>query len=615
MRILHVLSQTQPTGAETYALSLAERQLAAGHQVWVISDKLHFPTQAVYLPLPVHNRRYLQRLRNIKTIRALIKRENIDVVHAHSRAASWVSYYSCLGLPTAYVSTVHGRQHLHSSLKLHDIYGDRVIAICENLRTHLAEEVAMDPAKIHMIPNGVDFSEIDEVRKRIPFPSGERFRVAIAGRTTGPKGERTGELLQNVITRLLEKFPQVDFEVFGGEISHLPGTAQKKLEELKAKFPRRVSTRGFLGGQEFYEALARQHLIFGSGRVAMYAARLGATTIAIGESGAPGLLRPANLSQSWCSNFGDISTHKNPAAPSWEELYEQVARFISKAEPAPNLSQEMEARYQLQKISDCVEGQYRAAIARRRHPAHIPVLMYHKVVPAPIPTKHRTFVTTAVFESHLEFFRKQNLTPITFQQYNAFRSGARPWSEFPEKPIFLTFDDAYRNNLENALPLLKRFGFAATIFALGDTQARTNFWDASQGEPEEALMTPEELLEMQKSGIEIGAHSLSHRHLTRLDDAEARREILHSKQALETLLGRSVISFAYPYGSWDRKIRDMTEEAGFLFAVCTDTGGLHLEEDALTIFRVSIFPDDGPAQLRKKTSSWYRRYYRLKRGK
>ncbi|NUM87880.1 MAG: polysaccharide deacetylase family protein, partial [Bdellovibrionales bacterium] len=300
---------------------------------------------------------------------------------------------------------------------------------------------------------------------------------------------------------------------------------------------------------------------------------------------------------------------------NWSDIYEQVARFLAKAEPAPNLSREMESRFHLDRVAQCVEEQYRSAIARRRHPAHIPVLMYHKVVEKPLDSKHRTFVTTDTFERHLAYFRDRGLTPINFQEYHAFRSGRRPWSEFPEKPIFLTFDDAYRDNLENAVPLLSRFGFTATIFALGDANARTNFWDVAEGEREEALMSVDELRYVQGMGFEIGAHSLSHRHLTRLDDEEARREILHSRQNLESILGRSVISFAYPYGSWDQRIRSFSEEAGYVFSVCTDTGGLHLEDDPLAIFRVAIFPEDGQAQLRKKTSTWYRRYYRLKRGK
>ncbi len=347
----------------------------------------------------------------------------------------------------------------------------------------------------------------------------------------------------------------------------------------------------------------------------MCSARLGATTVAIGESAAPGILRPSNLAQAWCSSFGDISSHEFPPSVSWPDLLEQISTFIHKAEPAPGLSSMIEARFQLEQVADKVEQQYFSAIAKRKHPAHIPVLMYHKVVKAPLPSKHRIFVTTETFEQHLTFLRNRGAVPINFLQYEAFRSGKRPWSEFPENPVFLTFDDAYLNNLENAVPLLKRFGFTATIFALGSDSARTNFWDSAEGEPQEPLMTAAQLLEAQNSGIEIGAHSLTHRHLTRLNDSEAMEEILHSKQNLEATLGRPVISFAYPYGSWNQGVRDMVEASGYRFAVCTDTGSLHMEDDPLTIFRVSVFPEDGPSQLRKKISSWYRRYYKLKRGK
>ena len=56
------------------------------------------------------------------------------------------------------VSTVHGRQHLHTSTSLVDMYGDKVIAICGNLRAHLVREVKMEAAKIVAIPNGVAFA-------------------------------------------------------------------------------------------------------------------------------------------------------------------------------------------------------------------------------------------------------------------------------------------------------------------------------------------------------------------------------------------------------------------------------------------------------------------------
>ena len=64
----------------------------------------------------------------------------------------------------------------------------------------------------------------------------------------------------------------------------------------------------------------------------------------------------------------------------------------------------------------------------------------------------------------------------------------------------------------------------------------------------------------------------------------------------------------------DSRIKYLTKEVGYQFAVSTDSGGLTIEEDHFEIFRVAIFPEDGWFQLYKKTSSWYRNYYKRKRG-
>ena len=137
MRILHVLSAEFFAGSAAYAVQLAEAHRAQGHAVWLVSDADDLPTGATQVRAAISNRRYGQRLRNSQLIRRLVRREQIDVVHAHSRAASWVSSLALLGLKVPLVSTVHGRQHLHTSTSLVDIYGDKVIAICANLVSHL----------------------------------------------------------------------------------------------------------------------------------------------------------------------------------------------------------------------------------------------------------------------------------------------------------------------------------------------------------------------------------------------------------------------------------------------------------------------------------------------
>jgi peptidoglycan-N-acetylglucosamine deacetylase len=66
------------------------------------------------------------------------------------------------------------------------------------------------------------------------------------------------------------------------------------------------------------------------------------------------------------------------------------------------------------------------------------------------------------------------------------------------------------------------------------------------------------------SRFEIGCHTLTHPHLTRIDPTEASREIGDGKQALEDVLGQAVTSFCYPYGDYDRRHVDMIRAAGFL---------------------------------------------------
>ncbi|MEO8167636.1 MAG: glycosyltransferase, partial [bacterium] len=141
MNILHVLSQSEVTGAEVYAATLADRQVALGDSVFLVSDTLAVPVAASYTSLPIGRRSYPNRWRNVRSLSSLITRHRIDVVHAHSRAASWVSFFACKGSPAVLVSTVHGRQHLHLSIRLFNVYSNHVIAISESIKEQLVNKM------------------------------------------------------------------------------------------------------------------------------------------------------------------------------------------------------------------------------------------------------------------------------------------------------------------------------------------------------------------------------------------------------------------------------------------------------------------------------------------
>jgi len=638
MRILHVLSANFYAGSVAYAVALAEAHHREGHQVWLASDMAALPTVAAQVQLPISQRKYGQRLRNVRALRELVRRHAIDVVHAHSRAASWVSYFALRGLGVPLVSTVHGRQHLHASTSLFDIYGQKVIAICENLAEHLREEVKMAPAKIAVVPNGVAFgegelkvkreelkSDYEAVASGAPEPFfnsslltfNSPLRLAFIGRFNGPKGERAAVLLQHVFPPLLQAFGQLRVTLIGGELEQLPQAGKIALAQLQSQYGERVEVIGFTDDVAGW--LRRTDLVIGAGRVAMEALGEGRAVLALGEALYAGPVTLASYPAAAASNFGDISAQQQAAA-SFDPapvLADARAFLAQPHRVAPALARQVRTDYDLARVAARVLGVYESARMALAAPGFIPVLMYHKIPDAPIATKHQIFVTKENFARHLAYFKSHKITPITFQDYQDFASGRRPLAEFPPRPIVLTFDDGYTDNYTNLLPLMQQYGYRGVLYLLGDFEVRHNQWDLAVDptEPRADLMSEAQKQAFVAAGWEIGAHTLTHPRLASLPAAAAAHEIAASKAELERRLGINILSFAYPYGDLSAETKRLVAEAGFSYAVATDSGGMHLEDDRMQIFRINMFPHESASSLFKKTSAWYRRYYRWKRKK
>ncbi len=629
MRILHVLSQIFASGPEFHVAALASRHADLGHEILVVSDTLTAGVKGEFHSRPIADRRYVQRLRNIRFLRKLIREKDVDVVHAHSRAASWVSFWATLGTRVPLVSTIHGRQFPHASARLFDIYGDRVIAVCENLREHLAGELRMRPDKIAVVRNGFDFQRLGRARRGAGGQrdgdaeaghglgggrSGDAPRsIAVVGRTNGPKGRNIVKVVEGVIRPLLAEHRGLRVFVIGGDARDLPGDGCTLLERVARESGGRLETPGFV--EDLARWLDSSDVVICAGRVAVEALYLGRPVIAVGEDMSHGLVTGANLGEAMASNFGDILPTSVRKEPDLDLIRAGIeAALASPGVPAPVRSV-IAREYDAGAVSAEVLRVYESARMKRLKPRHMPVLMYHKVPDAPFDTAHRIFITKAGLRGHLEYFRKKGFTPITFKEYDEFARGVRDMRDFPSRPVVLTFDDGYRDNFKNLLPVMKEFGFRGVLFLLGDAAADYNFWDADGGDHHDALMSLEEKKAFVAAGWEIGAHSMTHPDLTAIDPDRARWEIEESKKRLEDDLGVEVVSFAYPGGDVDERVKRLVRRAGFAFGVSTDTGGLHIEDDRFQVFRVNMFPGDGWFQIRKKSSHWYRKYYRWKRGK
>jgi peptidoglycan/xylan/chitin deacetylase (PgdA/CDA1 family) len=171
----------------------------------------------------------------------------------------------------------------------------------------------------------------------------------------------------------------------------------------------------------------------------------------------------------------------------------------------------------------------------------------------------------------------------------------------------ITFDDAYADLCEFAFPTLKKYGFRATVFVVTELIGRTNQWDENRY-TQFPLMSEPQLREWVSEGvIELGAHSRTHPDLTSLDgDDELIAETKGSREILETLVGKPVVSFAYPYGSYHERSRDAVSRA-FDLAFTTQPGLNNLGTDPFLMQRVEIMPGDTTTTLATGLRSGWRR--------
>ena len=207
---------------------------------------------------------------------------------------------------------------------------------------------------------------------------------------------------------------------------------------------------------------------------------------------------------------------------------------------------------------------------------------YHRVVDEPDDV---LAVSPRAFARHMEMLAGAGVEPITLER--AIDLLRRP---VEGRYAVVTFDDAYHDNLEHALPVLERLGIPGTIFAPTSIVSghSTYYW---YDRPPRALGW-DELRDLAAGGVlDVQPHTGTHPRLPALSDADAQREIGASKLELEARLGRPATVFSYPAGLYgDREVR-LVREAGYRAAVSTDPG-------------VNTGTGEAPERLRRTMMFW-----------
>lgn len=600
MNILMALSQLEVTGAEVYAVTLADELIKKGNKVWIVSDTLTKNTDAEYIKLEFNKRRnLLQRYRQVKKLIKIIKEKDIQVVHAHSRASSWSANLAAkiCGIPM--ITTVHGRQPVHMSRKIIKGFGDYSLPVCENIKNHIIEDLGVKEKETKVLRNPINekeyiFSKTDELIYGKPI-------VSIIGRLSGPKGDVAYNLLSE-----LYKNDKVYTQIVGG----------KEIPERFKKFKDRIKFPGYV--DNIPEIIKESHVVIGAGRVAVESILSGRATIAIGEAELIGEVTEKNISHALASNFGDIGKTSQTKF-DYSKINKMVDRALSLYSSHENQEELFKMReiltYEFGKenIVNTIEKIYEKAYVLKKK-KEMPIIMYHRVIEGKDEEKgiHGTYTLKKDFEEQLKYLIRNNYETVTFKDLKDGRYKER--FNKGKKKIVLTFDDGYEDNYRNVFPLLKKYGCKAVIYIMGD--ATYNKWDTDQKENPESrfdLMRDDMIKEMQESGlVEFGVHTMTHPRLDTLSAEEVRYEIGEAKRVLEDKLGETATSFAYPYGDFNEEVKEITKEFGFEFVVATDNGPLTFSEDMLEIRRIGLFSTNKLFNFKRKVSGRYN-FIRLKR--
>lgn len=305
-----------------------------------------------------------------------------------------------------------------------------------------------------------------------------------------------------------------------------------------------------------------------------------------------------------------------------------------------------------------------SAIGRFAGQRSLAVVNYHRVLAQPDPLLD-TEPDVATFHWQMALLAECfNVMPL----YEALR--ALDAGRLPPRTVCITFDDGYRSVHDLALPILRKFNLPATVFVTSGFvgSGAGNMWndriihavqslpagsldlsdiglacyslasldarkqtalrltevgkylppeerenlvarlDRMSGmHPDALMLTPEMLVTLERNGVEIGAHTISHPILTSLDDDSARVEIATGKDQLEAMIGKPVRLFAYPNGKvgqdFDARHVEMVRQAGFFAAFTTAAGAITGDQDRFQLPRSRPW-DRTPFRFGLRLLSW-----------
>ncbi len=188
----------------------------------------------------------------------------------------------------------------------------------------------------------------------------------------------------------------------------------------------------------------------------------------------------------------------------------------------------------------------------------VPIYTYHDVIGQGEISRARMAVSAAEFENQLKLYQKERHVTISMDDLYEYVTFKR--RSLPKHPLILTFDDTWKGHALHALPLLKQYDFEGTFYI-------NSGWVSSSAE----FMSWEDIRMLKAAGMEIGGHTISHTELKEDVRTMWLSEIIEDKKRIESELGATITTFAYPYNTHSAEVIALLKESGYT----TARTGLH----------------------------------------
>jgi peptidoglycan/xylan/chitin deacetylase (PgdA/CDA1 family) len=205
----------------------------------------------------------------------------------------------------------------------------------------------------------------------------------------------------------------------------------------------------------------------------------------------------------------------------------------------------------------------------------IPVLMYHHISNT---IKSDWSITPQKLDEQLAYLKNNGYTAISLDKLYSYMENK---TKIPEKSVVITFDDGYRDEYHNAYPLLTKYGFRATFFIITGSVLKKN-------EDGNEYMLQGDLKRLNKGGMDLEAHTVTHPDLTKLDYKKQYDELYKSKKYLEKNFHRKIYYMAYPYGLCDNLTHKVAKKTGYRIAFTINGSNEDTYKNRLDIGRIYI---------------------------